>query len=145
MVIVLISAWMPAPPPESEPAMTRTRAGFAVIAALRAPYGAKLSMRTVFLFEAQLRTKGSRRALYRLADVVDQPLYELRVVAFGHHSDQWLRAGLADDEAAPPFQFCLCGGDPLLNAVGLERSLATVEPDVLQQLRYWIEQVQHLA
>ena len=34
MVMVLMSAWMPAPPPESEPAITRIRAGFAVIAAL---------------------------------------------------------------------------------------------------------------
>src|SRR5688572_8338208 len=145
MVIVLMSAWMPAPPPESEPAMTSTRGIVAFKATFREACGANLSMRTTIRFRAQMRTKGSRRLSHGLANIVDQTLHQRRVVAFGHHANERLRAGFADDEAAAAFELRLCSGDPVLHRVGLERRLAAVEADVLEQLRHRIEEVEHLA
>jgi hypothetical protein len=53
-------------------------------------------MRTDDLFDAQLRRKRSRGRCDSLANVVDQPLHECRVIALGHDPDQWLGAGLSD-------------------------------------------------
>ena len=55
----------------------------------------------------------SRRRLHRLADVVDQPLDQRRVVAFGHDPDQRLGARLADDQPAVALELGLGGGDAL--------------------------------
>ena len=121
IVIVLMSAWMPAPPPESDPAITRMRAGLAFIAALRAPCGSEIIHAHGTWFRVQLRTKGSRRALHSLANVVDQAFDQLWIVAFGHDADQRLGARLADDEPAATLQFGLGCGDPPEDAVGLQR------------------------
>src|SRR5689334_4493880 len=102
-------------------------------------------MRTRSFSGPQMRTKGSRGALNRLANVVDQPFDELRVVAFGHYADQRLGPRLADDQPTAALELGFGGGYPLLDAIGFERSLAAVEPDVLEKLRYWVEQVQDLA
>src|SRR5262245_21283084 len=125
--------------------MTSTRGVAEFISALRAPCGTKLSMRTGTSSGPQLRTKGSRRALHRLANVVDQAFHERFIVAFGHDADQRLGAGLADDETTATFEFGLGGCNPLAHFVGLERSSAAVEAHVLEQLRHRFEEVQHLA
>src|SRR3546814_11110001 len=69
---------------------------------------------------------------------------DLRIVAFGHDADDGFGARGADDEAAGAVQFGLGGGDRILHAGVVER-LATLEADVLQQLRHGIEVVEHLA
>ena len=46
MVTVLMSAWIPAPPPESDPAMMRTRAVDVIEPAFGPLLGAKFSMCT---------------------------------------------------------------------------------------------------
>src|SRR6187431_1232762 len=110
---------MPAPPPESDPAMIRTRGTVAFKATFRDDREANRSMRTTLWCRGELRTKGSRRALNGLTNVVDETLHELRIVAFGHDANERLRAGLADDQASAPFQFRLRSSDALLHAVGL--------------------------
>src|SRR4051812_27655641 len=96
--------------------------------------GAKLSMCTGSSLGPQIPTKGSRGGPNGLANVVDYPFHQCRVVAFGHHPDQRLGARLADDEAAPTGELGLGGGDALAHAIGLERLGSAVEADVLQQL-----------
>jgi len=85
-----------------------------------------------------MRRKGSRRRLDRLANVIDHPLHQRRIVAFGHDPDQRLGARFADHETPLALELGFGGGDPLADAVNLERS-AAVEADVLQQLRQRLE------
>src|SRR3546814_18138563 len=61
-----------------------------------------------------------------------------------HDADDGFGARGADDEAAGAVQFGLGGGDRILHAGVVER-LATLEADVLQQLRHGLEAVEHLA
>src|SRR6185369_8616733 len=136
---------MPAPPPESEPAMMRIRATGVIDAASPVLRGAKFSMRTGKSLRPQIPRFGSRGGLNGLADIVDQALDELGVVALGHHTDQRLRARLADDEAAPPFQLGFRGSDAFPDAVRFERFCAAVEAHVLQELRQRFELAQQFA
>ncbi len=81
---------------KSDPAMIRTRAVEATELTLVPLRGAKFSMRTELSFRLQLPRNGSRGGLHGLANVIDHPLDERLVVAFGHHSDQRLGARFAD-------------------------------------------------
>ena len=112
---------MPAPPPESDPAMMRTRAVDVIGSTAALLRGAKFSMRTRWEMRPQLRTKGSRGRQHGLANVVDEALDEGRIVAFRHHPDQRLGAGFSNDETALAFEFRLGSGDPFPHAVGFER------------------------
>src|SRR3954447_13223953 len=91
---------MPAPPPESEPAMIKIRAVGVTLPAFDPRTGAKLSMCTASSFGRQIQRKGSRRSLNGLANVVDQPLDQRPVIALRHDPDQRLGPGLPDDEAS---------------------------------------------
>src|SRR6185312_3216331 len=136
---------MPAPPPESEPAMIRIRAVGVTLRAFDPFCGAKLSMCTKSSLARQIPRIGSRRRLDGLADVVDHLRYEVRIVAFGHHPAQRLGARFADHEAAAAFELRLRRGDALPHAVGLERLRAAVEVNVLQKLRKRLELPQKRA
>src|SRR3954447_16104178 len=94
---------------------------------------AKFSMRTMTAFDRQTPRKCSRGRLDRLANIVDQSFDQLRVLAFGHHPDQRLGAGLADHQPALPLQLGFGGRDSLADIVHLERLAAAVEADVLEQ------------
>src|SRR4029079_15886222 len=107
---VLMSAWIPAPPPESETAMIRMRAVAAIERALVPPSGAKFSMRTLLSLRRQIPRKRSRGGPNSLADVVDDAVDHRRIVALRHHPDQRLGARLADDEAAAALELGLGGG-----------------------------------
>src|SRR5205823_10320774 len=98
--------------PESEPATIRIRAVDVIPGVFDPLPDAKLSMCTGKSCRRQMRTKGSRGGPHGLADVVHEPLDELGVVAFRHHSDQGLGARLADDESAAPLELGFRGGDP---------------------------------
>src|SRR4029077_56745 len=82
-VTALMSAWMPAPPPESEPATIRTR-----------PFMPPRSRR------------GPRQ---RLDNLPDDPADRLRIVALGHDTDQRFGARLAYQDAAARAQSRLGG------------------------------------
>src|SRR5206468_12145182 len=123
---------MPAPPPESEPAMIRIRAARLTAAAFVPLVGPKLSMCTPMSLRRQIPTKRSRGGLHRLANVIDQPLDERRVVALGHDPNQRLGARFADDQPPLSFEFGLGGGNVLPDAVAFERLAAAVEADVLE-------------
>src|SRR5215217_4299903 len=149
MVIVLISAWMPAPPPESEPAMTRMRGGIiASPSRLREGSGEGRSR------SSQAGTcpppappasgRGVSRRLHRVADAVHHLLDQSLVLAFGHHPDQRLGPRFADDQPPRPLEPRLPVGDRRLDARRLERR-AAAEADVLQELGQGVELVQHLA
>src|SRR5213082_786953 len=99
----------------------RMRAGFVTESAFDPLPGAKFSMRTIKSFARQLRTKGSRGRLNRLANILDQALDERRVLALGHHADQRLGTRFADHQAPPALELGLRGGDPLLHAIRCER------------------------
>src|SRR5579884_514788 len=135
---------MPAPPLESEPAMMRMRAGFVIDAALLPLLGAKFSMCTDKSFGEQIPRKGSRRRLNCLANIVDDPLHEGRIISFGHDANQGLGARLADDQTPPALELGLGRGDAFAHAVDLERR-TPVEPHVLEQLRKRLELAQKLA
>src|SRR3954468_22960435 len=96
---------MPAPPPESEPAIIRMRAVEVIESTFVPLPGAKFSMCTTMAFDRQIPRKCSRRRLHGLANVVDHPLDQRRIIAFGHHPDQRLGARFADDETPLPFEF----------------------------------------
>src|SRR5689334_14075030 len=100
--------------------MIRTRAVAVIESAFVPLPGAKFSMCTIKSFGGQIRTKRSRRGLNRLANVVDDALDQLGIVAFGHHPDQRLGPRFADDEAALAFELGLSRCDALADAVGLE-------------------------
>src|SRR3954469_17507529 len=96
---------MPAPPPESDPAMMRIRAVDVTLLAFDPRFAAKFSMCTRSSLGRQIPRNGSRRRLDRLADAIDHALDHGHVLAFGHHPDNGLGARLADDEASLPFEF----------------------------------------
>ena len=80
-----------------------------------------------------------------LANVVDHPLHQSRIVALGHDPDQRLGARFADDEPPPALELRLRRGDALPDAVGLERFAGAVEANVLQKLRQRLELAEQLA
>src|SRR5438270_10761133 len=82
--------------------------------------GAKLSMCTALSLGRQIPRKGSHRRLNGLANVLDKPPDERRVVAFGHHADQGLGARLADDQPSAALELGFGGGDALPDDVVLE-------------------------
>src|SRR5437763_10794816 len=121
MATVLISARLPAPPPETEPAMIKIRAVSVTLPAFDPLAGAKLSMCTVLSLGRQIPRKGSHRRLNRLANVIDEPLDQRRVVALGHHADQGLGPRLTDDQPAATLKLGFCRGDALPDDVAFER------------------------
>src|SRR5438270_8470103 len=123
----------------------RMRAGFVTESAFDPLLAAKFSMRTIQSFGRQLRTKRSRGRLDRLANVIDQALHEGRVIAFSHHADQWLSTRFADDKTPTALELGFGRGDAFLDAVGLQRLRAPVEPDVLEKLRKRFELAQEFA
>src|SRR6478609_3602316 len=145
MVTVLISACTPAPPPESDPAMIRMRAVEVIARTFVPELGAKFSMCTAMSCARQMPRNSSRGGLDRRADVIDEPLNLLLVLAFGHHPDQWLGTGLADDQPALAFPFRLGGGDALADAVRLQRLGTAVEANVLQELGHRLELAKQFA
>src|SRR3982750_1700003 len=101
---------MPAPPPESDPAIMRIRAVDVTLLAFDPRFAAKFSMCTRSSLGRQIPRNGSRGRLDRLANVVDDTLDDGHVLAFRHHPDDRLRTRLADEEAALPFELGLgCG------------------------------------
>src|SRR4051794_30394186 len=137
---------MPAPPPESEPAMMRIRAVDVTLLAFDPLFAAKFSMCTATSLGPQLPRKSSRSGgLHSLANIVDEALDQLRIVAFGHDPDKRLGAGFANDEPPAPLELGFGGGDALPDAVGLERLGTAVEAHILQQLRKRLELAQKLA
>ena len=113
-VTALMSAWMPAPPPESEPATIRTRPRFTPALGPRAI--------------------ASRQ---RLRPCVHQ----LLVLALGHHADHRLGAAGADQDAAALAEPRLVRGDLALHLGVLQRRGAGVA-HVHQALRQRREQRQ---
>src|SRR5882672_4092789 len=118
-VTALMSAWIPAPPPESEPATIRTR-----------PF---------------MPPSSRRSSRDRLDDLVDDAAHELRIVAFGHDADQRLGARLTHQDAAGRAELRLGGGDRLGDGAGGERCVGIADADVLQQLRHRLEGAESLA
>src|SRR6187549_1381439 len=121
MVMVLMSAWIPAPPELSEPAMARMRGGALIrssAARLRAdashaaPWPASAG-RSARRRSARSRgaSRGSRRGLHRRADIVDDLFHLPRVVAFGHDADLGLGARLADHQPAAAVELRLALGN----------------------------------
>src|SRR5262249_26457787 len=89
IVTVLMSAWIPAPPPESQPAIISTRP---FIAARTPSFGGL--HRRLDLF------RRLRRGENRGADVVDNAGQEAFVLALRHDADYRFGAGIADHEPA---------------------------------------------
>src|SRR5512132_4326181 len=114
-----MSAWIPAPPPESDPAMIRTRPG-------------------------RRTTASGRGGTNDAADVVDDRADQRLVFALGHHPDHRLGTGLTDQQPTAVPQPPMAIVDGLLHALLLER-LAAVEPDVAQHLRQRLEHPADLA
>src|ERR1700741_2434144 len=81
--MVLMSAWMPAPPPESDPAITRTRG------ILFRPTASSLEARELCI---QFLDGGD--------DVLHHFAHQAFVLALAHHADDGLGAGLAYQDAA---------------------------------------------
>src|SRR5215472_16521129 len=124
---------MPAPPPESEPAMISTRPFIAARgASLGGPH------RRLDLF------RSLRRGEDCTADVVDNAGQQTLVLALRHDADDRLGAGIANHEPALLAEPCLAGGDRPLDPRRLERS-ALPEAHIAQQLRHWLEDPAHLA
>src|SRR5258708_4900408 len=109
-VTVLMSAWMPAPPPESEPATISTRPRISI---------------------ASL----ARDAQDRGGDLVDDAADHDVVVAFGHDADHRLGAGFADHQSAARAEPALGVGDRRLDRGVIERRLAVAtEAHALEHL-----------
>src|SRR5690348_14478580 len=104
---------MPAPPPESEPAMIRIRAVDVILRVFDPVPGAKLSMCTGLGLGRQIPRKGSRGRPHRLANIVDEALDKRAIVALGHDADQRLGARLADHEPPAALELGLGGGNAL--------------------------------
>src|ERR1044072_856422 len=101
-------------------------------------------MRTRTSSGPQLRRKGSRDALNRLANIVDKTVYEGFVVALRQHSDQGLGSGFANDQAPATLEFGFGGDNALADPVRLQRSGSAVEADVLEELRDRVAEGQDL-
>ena len=91
MVIVLMSAWMPAPPPESDPAMMRMR-------------GSSWSSLQRLAANAHAAATASQMSSTSRSTM-------RRVVALGHDPDQRLGARLADHQPAVALKLGLGRGD----------------------------------
>src|SRR5262245_12211148 len=118
-VTALMSAWIPAPPPESEPATIRTRPFMA-----RSPH-------------CDLRD--------RLDDLLDDGAHEIRIVAFCHDADQRLRARLAHQDAARLAKARLGRRNGLGDGQLGERRRGIADPHILQQLGNRLERAERLA
>src|SRR4029077_10095824 len=127
IVTVLMSAWMPAPPPESEPAMISTRP---FIAAARALFGGP--HRRFDLLGAL------RRGQDRAADLVDDAGQQGFILALRHDPDHRLGAGIADHQPALCSEAAFGGGDRPLDARRLERP-SIAKTHIAQQLRHRLE------
>src|SRR5665213_2994124 len=128
IVTVLMSAWIPAPPPESEPATMRTRPFTGLFRGLD---GARL-----------VGAAGGGED--RLADVVDDQGEQPFVLALRHHPDHRLGAGRADDEPSVRAQPSFAGGDRLLDPARLQRQ-PLAEAEVAQELRHRREEPADIA
>src|SRR5215468_92676 len=118
-VPALMSAWMPAPPPESDPATIKTR-----------PF---------------MRPSSSRWPRERLDDLLDDRANQLRIVAFGHDADQGLGAGLAHQDAPPVAEPRFGRSDRLCHARFGQRRRGIAHPHVLQELRHRRESAEGFA
>src|SRR5260221_13558036 len=125
--------------------MIRIRAVGVTLPAFDPFCGAKLSMCTALSLGRQIPRNGSRRSLDRLADIVDQPLDQRRVIALGHHPDQRLGPRLADDQAPAALELALHRGDSFPDAVGFERLYASDEGHVLEEMGLRFEPWQQFA
>src|SRR4030095_14367536 len=120
IVTVLMSAWMPAPPPESEAAMISTRP---FITNRRTSLGGPYRR---FDILGALRRREDRGA-----DIVNHAGEQFLILALRHDADYRLRARIADHQpsfcAEPP----LGGGYRTLDARRFERA-AVAEPHIAQ-------------
>src|SRR5204863_435111 len=137
IVTVLMSAWMPAPPPESEPAMINTRP-FIPGPSQQAPALFRGPHRRFDLFGA-LRDGEDRRA-----DVVDDAGQQAFVFALRHDADDGLGPGIADYEPALFAEPRLGGGNRPLDPRCFERSSMT-ETHIAQKLRHRLEDAADFA
>src|SRR5690625_2718481 len=135
-MIALRSAWMPAPPPESDPAMVRTR-----------PCSFTLSLPWLEQHRRQgpLRKRSGRgaRCLFnRTRQLLHHLLYQLMVFAFTHNPDQGLRAGLPDQQTAcrPECRLCILNGRA--NSRQLQRLAARTIAYIAQKLREGLENIE---
>src|SRR5439155_22182199 len=131
IVTVLMSAWMPAPPPESEPAMISTRPFITIP-------GASFSRP-----HPRFDVLGSlRNSENRGADLVDDAGKQRLVLALRHDADHRLRPRIADHQpplrAEPP----LGGGNGALDARRFERA-AVAEAHIAEELRHRLEHPAH--
>src|SRR5258708_22621476 len=94
IVTVLMSAWMPAPPPESEPAMISTRPCIMTAWALFRRLG-RPGWRLDDFGPARDRED-------RLADIVDDAGQERPILTLRHDADDRLGPAIADHQ--PPFR-----------------------------------------
>src|SRR5258708_11479384 len=109
-VTALMSAWMPAPPPESDPATISTRP--------------RISM-------SPSRSRLTCHVRDRRGDLVDDRADRRAILAFGHHADHRLGAGFADQQPSVGAEPQLGGGDRRLDRRMLERRLAVAAVPVL--------------
>src|SRR3954449_4867264 len=110
IVTVLMSAWMPAPPPESEPAMISTRPFIRILwASFSRPH-------------RRFDVLGSlRNSENRGADFVDDAGQQRLVLALRHDPDNRLGAGIEDHQPSLRAEPRLGGGDRALDAGGFQR------------------------
>src|SRR5438034_4886457 len=133
IVTVLMSAWMPAPPPESEPAMISTRPFITVS-------GASFSRpHRRFDVLGSLRNRENRGA-----DLVDDADQQCLILALRHDPDHRLGAGVADHQPSFRAEPRLGGGDRALDAGGFERP-SVAEAHIAQELRHRLEHPAHFA
>src|SRR6266576_4940696 len=133
IVTVLMSAWMPAPPPESEPAMISTRPFIRILwASLSRPHRR-------FDFLGSLR-----HSEYRGADLVADAGQQRLVLALRHDPDHRLGPRIADYQPSLRAEPRFGGGNRALDAGGFERP-SMAEANIAQQLRHRLKHPAHLT
>src|SRR5271154_4792339 len=125
-----MSAWMPAPPPESEPAMVKSRAVRAIIATsgpatIAEIYWGVLSGSSRFWLSGYF--------LDRVGDVAHHGANDFLVLALRHHPDQRLGARLAHQHPAILAKLGAGAVDAGLDPRILQRR-AAAEAHILQHL-----------
>ena len=113
-VTVLMSPWIPAPPPLSEPATIKT---LPLIPPLPVPVQPPVEC---------------------CYDIPDDGIHQVLIVALCHDANDWLGPGFADQQAADAVQPGFTVADGVLHEVVFQRSAAR-EPDILQQLGQRVE------
>src|SRR4051812_46247705 len=119
-----MSAWMPAPPPESEPAMMRTRPftrGLSWRGSHPYPNAPPSRGRGTLCLETAPPGSGAGGARDRRRHVVDDLADELLVLAFRHHADQRLGARFAHQQPPGLAEPRLAVGDRGAHGTGFER------------------------